>query len=98
MCSGERPGGHHELWIPDPPESRGPEADYRMWQEAESYIEHLMNVSDGLPNEGITVALCDCYNRCIEERRRAGDLMALHHKWSLRRIGGVEEPESAVRV
>lgn len=94
MC---RPAGHQELWIPDPPESRGAEADYRMWQEAESYLEHLMNLSDHQPNEAIGVALTDAYNRCIEERRRAGDLMALHAKWSRRRIGGVPEPESAVR-
>jgi hypothetical protein len=71
------PGGHPELWIPDPPVSKGPEADYRMWHEAESYLEHLANLSDHQPNEAITVALTDAYNRCIEERRRAGDLMAL---------------------
>ena len=57
MC---RPAGHQELWIPDAPESRGPEADYRMWQEAESYLEHLMNLSDHQPNEAIAVALADC--------------------------------------
>ncbi len=89
MC---RPAGHQELWIPDPPESKGPEADYRMWQEAEGYLEHLANLSDHQPNAAITVALTDAYNRCIEERRRAGDLMALHDKWSRRRIGGVVEP------
>lgn len=55
-----------------------------------------MNTADAQHNDAISVALCDCYNRCIEERRRAGDLMALHHKWSLRRIGDVVEPESAV--
>ena len=94
MC---RPAGHEELWVVTPPESGGPEADYRMWQEAESYLEHLMNMADAQHNDAISVALGDCYNRCIEERRRAGDLMALHHQWSLRRIGGVVEPESAVR-
>lgn len=92
MCSGDRPAGHEELWVVDPPESRGPEADYRMWQEAESYVEHLMDMADAQQNNAIAVALADCYNRCIEERRRAGDLMALHDKWSRRRIGGVEEP------
>jgi hypothetical protein len=92
MCSEGVPAGHPELWIPCPPESKGPEADYRMWHEAESYLEHLANLSDHQPNEAITVALTDAYNRCIEERRRAMDLMTLQDHWSKRRVGGVEEP------
>jgi hypothetical protein len=43
------------------------------------------------PNEAITVDLCDCYNRCIVERRLTRDLMVLHEKWSRKRIGGVVE-------
>ncbi len=92
MCN-RRLAGSPELWIPDVPESRGAEADYGMWREAEGYLEHLANLADHQPNDAINVALTDAYNRCIEERRRAGDLMALHDKWSRRRIGGVTEPE-----
>ncbi len=94
MCEG-RPAAHAELWKVGGvfPESRGPEADYEMWREAESYLDHLCNLIESHTNEALQLALVDTYNRCIEERRRAGDLMALHDKWSRRRIGGVEEPE-----
>ncbi len=91
MCN-RRLAGSPELWIPDVPESRGAEADYGMWKEAEDYLDYLCTQNERMENEAVIVALADAYNRCIEERRRAGDLMALHDKWSRRRIGGVEEP------
>ena len=47
-------------------------------------------------NEGALCALTDAYNRCIEERRRAEDLLKLHNHWSQRPVGGVAEPESPV--
>ena len=94
---GDVPGGHPELWIPDPPPDRGPEGNVEMWAEAESYLEHLANVSDRQDNEAITVALVDAYNRCVEERRRAEDLLALRKRWAERRIGGVVTPQSPVR-
>ena len=74
------------------PESRGPEADLQMWQEAEEHLEYLTNRSDHQDNPCLTSALTDAYNRCIEERRRAEDLLKLNEKWSSRRIGGVVEP------
>ncbi len=91
MCN-RRLAGSPELWIPDVPESRGAEADYEMWREAESYLDYLCTKNERMENEAVVVALADAYNRCIEERRRAGDLMALHDRWSRRRIGGVQEP------
>lgn len=96
MCN-RRLAGSPELWITDVPESRGAEADYAMWEEAEAFFDKLYSVHEAHANDAVITALGDVYNRCIEERRRAGDLMALHDKWSRRRIGGVEEPESAVR-
>ena len=42
------------------------------------------------------MALTDAYNRCIEERRRAEDLLKLRRRWRERRIGGVHEPEPVV--
>lgn len=41
-------------------------------------------------------ALVDAYNRCIEERRRAEDLLKLHERWSERPVGGVVEPEPVI--
>jgi hypothetical protein len=67
-----------------------------MWSEAEDYLELLMDRADRERNEAIDVALCDTYNRCIEERRRAEDLLKLHEAWSKRRIGGVVEPEPVI--
>ena len=43
-------------------------------------------------NEGALCALTDAYNRCIEERRRAEDLLKLHQKWSERRVGVWSSP------
>ncbi len=91
MCN-RRLAGSPELWITDVPESRGPEADRAMWEEAEAFFDKLYSVHEAHENDGVITALGDVYNRCIEERRRAGDLMALHDKWSRRQIGGVEEP------
>jgi hypothetical protein len=47
-------------------------------------------------NEAVLCALVDAYNRAVEERRRAEDLLKLHNHWSMRRIGGVGEPKSPV--
>ncbi len=98
MCDAQL-AGHPELWeaVSNVPESRGPEQDLAMWREAEMFLDHLCNLHEGHKNEGVLVALADCYNRCVEERRRAEDLLKLHEKWSKRRIGGVQEPESPVR-
>ena len=74
MCD-EPTSGHEELWVGTLPPDQGPEGNLRMWEEAESYLDHLCNVAESRePNEAITCALADCYNRCIEERRRAEDL------------------------
>lgn len=81
----------------DPPPDEGPEGNLTMWDEAESYLEHLCDVADSRGNNAVAVALTDAYNRCIEERRRAEDLLKLHEKWRERRIGGVVEPPGAVR-
>ena len=93
----ERTSGHPELWISSLPPDRGPEGNVEMWEEAESYLDHLCHMAERQDNEAIQVALADSYNRCIEERRRAGDLLRLRKRWEARRIGGVAEPESAVR-
>jgi hypothetical protein len=34
----------------------------------------------------------DAHNRCIEERRRAENLLKRREKWAARPIGGVAEP------
>jgi len=90
--SDDTTGGHRDLWVVDPPPSQGPEGNVEMWKEAESYLDHLCHVADRQPNEAIVVALTDAYNRCIEERRRAADLLRLHGEWASRRVGGVLEP------
>ena len=90
-------GGHPELWVVDPPPDEGPEGNLQMWEEAEHYLEYLCERADGQQNDAVTVALADAYNRCIEERRRARDLLELRKRWDKRRIGGVAEPESPVR-
>lgn len=88
--------GHPELWeaVSTVPESQGPEADLQMWREAESFFDHLCDLHEGHNNEAVVTALGDVYNRCVEERRRAEDLLKLHEAWRSRRIGGVQEPES----
>ena len=99
MCS-ERTSGHPELWeaVSTLPEDRGPEGNLEMWREAEDYFDLLCKRHEGPDaNEAILQALVDTYNRCIEERRRAEDLLKLHEKWRERRIGGVLEPDSPVR-
>lgn len=97
MLDGDRPGGHEELWVVDPPPDQGPEGDVEKWREAELFFDHLYNLHEGHKNEVVIVGLGDVYTRCVEERRRAGDLLKLHKRWGERRIGGVEEPESPVR-
>ncbi len=97
MCD-DFAGGHKELWIVDPPPDEGPEGNMNMWFEAESVLDQINNLHEGHHNNAVVVALADAYNRCIEERRRAEDLLKLHKAWDSRRIGGVGEPESAVRA
>ena len=101
MCDG-RVGGHPELWRPAAtlPDDRGPEGNLEMWEEAEEYLDYLARRAehkDSPGGEAALVALTDAYNRCVEERRRAADLLKLHEAWRERRIGGVAEPESPVR-
>lgn len=88
--------GHPELWeaVSMVPESRGPEADLQMWLEAEDYLNHLCDNNERSQNDAVVTALTDCYNRCVEERRRAEDLLKLREVWRSRGIGGVEEPPS----
>ncbi len=87
--------GHPELWrgVGTLPENKGPEENYLMWEEAEGFLEYLCDVHEGHKNEAVLTALTDAYNRCIEERRRAMDLLKLRERWARRRIGGVEEPD-----
>jgi hypothetical protein len=91
--------GHRELWQAGfvLPADRGPEGNVKMWAEAEEELGHLCDMHERDPNEAILVALTDAYNRCIEERRRAQDLLDLRKRWRERGIGGVVEPESPVR-
>ena len=95
MCS-EPTSGHEDLWIVSLPADRGPEGNLEMWREAEEYLDYLSGKHEGNDNEAILVALTDAYNRCIEERRRAEDLLKLRRRWRERRIGGVHEPEPVV--
>ena len=93
-----RTAGHEELWISALPSDRGPEGNLRMWEEAEKVLDGMCSkVEDegASSNEALLCALVDAYNRCIEERRRARDLLDSHRKWSRRRIGGVREPASS---
>lgn len=98
MCEGAT-SGHRELWEAGStlPADRGPEGNLKMWQEAEEELDHLCDMHERNPNEAILVALTDTYNRAIEERRRAEDLLELHKRWRERPIGGVIEPESVFR-
>ena len=74
----------------DQPSDEGLESNVEMWEEAERYLEYLCDHPDAQRgNNAVTVALADAYNRCIEERRRASDLLELRRKWSARPIGGV---------
>ena len=79
------------------PSDLGPEGNVAMWLEAEEHLEQLCEVHEENPNEAVQAALVDACNRCIEERRRAQDLLLLRKRWSERRIGGVTEPESPIR-
>lgn len=66
-----------------------------MWGEAEKILDDLCREAEEQGqayNEGALCALVDAYNRCIEERRHAADLLELHRKWASRPIGGVAEP------
>ncbi len=100
MCD-EEMGGHPELWeaAGSLPSDRGPEGNLKMWEEAEEYLDYLAGRAehkDTPGGEAAYVALVDAYNRCVEERRRAEDLLKLHERWSERRIGGVAEPPPVV--
>ncbi len=91
--------GHPELWVTSIPESRGPEEDLKMWEEAEAILDKLCAEAEAEGedyNGGALCALVDAYNRCIEERRRARDLLQLRERWSERRVGGVHEPPPIV--
>ena len=101
MCEGQQ-SGHPELWLDGRtlPEDRGPEGNLEMWEEAEEYLDYLAHRAehrDSPGGEAALVALTDAYNRCIEERRRAEDLLRLHKAWRERRVGGVVDPGSPVR-
>ena len=95
MCD-ERTSGHPELWIVGLPADRGPEGNAEMWREAEQYLDYLSGKHEGNDNEAVLAALTDAYNRCIEERRRAQDLLKLHQRWAERPIGGVAEPPPVI--
>ncbi len=100
MCD-ETTAGHPELWRAGAtlPADRGPEGNLKMWEEAEEYLDYLAHKAehgDAAGGEGAYIALVDAHNRCIEERRRAEDLLKLHARWAERRIGGVTEPEPVI--
>lgn len=100
MLDGDRPGGHEELWLTSIPSDRGPEGNLKMWEEAEEYLDYLCTKTEPVDAEGGEAAhsaLVDAWTRCVEERRRAEDLLKLHAAWARRRIGGAAEPESPVR-
>ncbi len=95
MCETQL-ASHPELWEATSVhiESRGPEADVELWREAEKILDDLCGQYERHEaNDAAYMALVDAYNRCIEERRRAEDLLKLHEVWRSRPIGGVEEPE-----
>ena len=99
MCDAPT-SGHPELWqaVSVLPADLGPQDNVAMWREAEELLDNLCTMHQEHANEAVLTALADCYNRCIEERRRAEDLLLLRKRWNERRIGGVVEPESAVRT
>ena len=95
MCEGAT-AGNPELWREGSalPADRGPEGNLRMWEEAEEYLGALAQMGqlgNAPGGEGALCALVDARNRCIEERRRAEDLLKLRERWAARRIGGVGE-------
>jgi len=94
--------GHPELWISSLAESKGPEKNLEAWRVAENTLDGICKTYERTSStdgsyDAVLVAVVDAYNRCIEERRRAEDLLKLHEKWAERRVGGVVEPESPVR-
>jgi len=68
-----------------------------MWSDAEDLLDGFCKMAESGRNDALILALSDAYNRAIEERRRAEDLLKLRKVWESRRIGGVVEAESAVR-
>ena len=98
MCEGAT-SGHRELWeaVSVLPADLGPEDNVAMRREAEELLDYLCTMHQEHANEAVLTALADCYNRCVEERRRAQDLLELHERWGKRRIGGVAEPGNPVR-
>ena len=91
--------GHEDLWVTTIPPDQGPEGNLALWREAEEYLGALAQMAQGgnAPGgEGALCALVDAHNRCIEERRRAEDLLRLHERWAERPVGGVQEPEPIV--
>ena len=98
MCEGAF-AGHKDLWIATIPPDQGQEGNLELWREAEEYLGALAQMAQGgnAPGgEGALCALVDAHNRCIEERRRAADLLELHRRWRERPVGGVQEPEPIV--
>ncbi len=97
--SEERFAGSPDLWLTSLPLDRGPEKNLELWVMAESMLDGMCKPFEYGPDhfEAVHTALVDAYNRCIEERRRAEDLLRLHQAWRERGIGGVVEPESPVR-
>ena len=97
MCEGAT-AGHRELWPEGSvlPSDLGPEGNRELWREAEEYLGALAQMGqlgNAPGGEGAKRALVDAHNRCIEERRRAEDLLKLHERWAARRMGGVVEPK-----
>lgn len=70
-----------------------------MWHEAEEILDDIRTKVEEDPdnNEAVLCALVAVYNRVMEERRRAEDLLKLHEKWSKRRISGFHELSGPVR-
>ena len=97
MCEGPF-AGHEDLWIAAMPPDQGPEGNLELWKEAEEYLDFLCSKVEarGDGGDGALCALVDAYNRCIEERRRAQDLLKLRQRWAERRVGGVAEPEPII--
>jgi hypothetical protein len=94
--------GSPDLWISAMPSDQGPEGNLQMWSDAEDILDGLCKMFEGprvggVNTDGVTVALVDAYNRCIEERRRATDLLELHKVWESRSVGGIPEPDSPIR-
>lgn len=86
---GKPHAGHPELWrgASTLPETKGLLADLKMWEEAESHLESMLELADHQPNPAVILALTDSYNRLVEERRRAEELLGLREKWARRPIG-----------